>query len=195
MLIMPSLLAAPSLELLQAIETLIEDGFSTFHIDMMDYHYTQNFGLTPKNCEDILKHFPNVKLDVHLMTNPTPLHLIERLLEMGIQDISIHPNTMDNPSDELRIALSPNETLQSNHHKLLFLTVNPGFSHQKMQKDILAKAKKAKEDGLNILIDGGINLENLDEVLSTNPDGIVIGGALFQKDRNLLLQRIKDLLS
>lgn len=194
--IMPSLLAAPSLELSKHIENLIDKGFKTFHIDMMDYHYTHNFGLTPQICQDILKQFPEITLDVHLMTNPTPEHLIQRLQDMGVTDIAIHPQTMKAIPEGFRVALSPNELSEaSKHSRLLFLTVNPGFSYQKMDTSILAHAKKAKEKGANITIDGGINLETLDQVLAISPDNIVIGGGLFNQDKDQLLSRLRSLLN
>lgn len=194
MIIMPSLLAAPSLELAKSIESLIDKGFKTFHIDMMDYHYTQNFGLTPQTCQDILKQFPEVILDVHLMTNPTPKHLIKRLQDMGIINISIHPQTIQDTTG-FRVAISPNELSEaSKHSKLLFLTVNPGFSYQKMDTSILEHAKKAKERGANITIDGGINLETLDQVLAISPDNIIIGGGFFGPKKEQLIMRFKNLL-
>lgn len=196
MIIMPSLLAAPSLQLYQSIEDLLQEGFRTFHIDMMDYHYTHNFGLTPKICEDILKAFPKVSLDVHLMTNPTPPELIQRLQDIGIQDIAVHPGTLPNIPSNLRIALSPEEaTTPIDHKDLLFLLVSPGFSHQAMNPEILTYAKKAKDKGSNITLDGGINLQTLDTVLQINPDRIVIGGGLFSKDREALMVRLRDLLN
>jgi|AntRauTorckE5430_2_1112549.scaffolds.fasta_scaffold00428_11 ribulose-phosphate 3-epimerase len=194
MRILPSLLAAPTLKLYNAVEDLMLEGFDCFHIDMMDYHYTQNFGISLKACEELLYHFPTITLDVHLMTNPTPLHLIETLKDMGIKEISVHPNTLNPISTDLRLALSPNEDINTTYRKLLFLTVNPGFSHQKMQIGILEKAKIAKERGCNITIDGGVNLETLDAVLDIKPDNVIIGGALFGKDREKLLVRLKDLL-
>ena len=193
--IMPSLLAAPSLNLYHEIESLIQEGFLTLHIDMMDYHYTNNFGLSPQICQDILKTFPKVTLDVHLMTNPTPLDLISRLQDMGITDISVHPNTLSMPS-HLRAALRIEEAHNfSSYQKLLFLCVNPGFANQPMDTSVLEHAKVAKQKGHNITLDGGINLKTLDQVLAINPDNIVIGGGLFGKDREALLVRLKDLLS
>lgn len=193
MIVMPSLLAAPSLSLHQAIEDLIKLGFHTFHIDMMDYHFTPNFGLSTQICKDILQAFPQVKLDVHLMTNPTPQILLEDLASLGIDQISVHQNLSNIPPN-FRIALNPLEPFSHlQHKKLLFLTVSPGFSFQQMKKEVLLEAKKAKENGHNITIDGGINLDNLDEVLAINPDQIVIGGGLFGKDRQKLLDRLMDL--
>lgn len=189
MIVMPSLLAAPPLTLKESIAELIEEGFHIFHVDMMDYHFTNNFGLTPQICEDILKTFPEVTLDVHLMTNPTPPGLIARLQDMGISDISVHPNTMAN-SNNLRTALSPEEPLTQDK-KLLLLAVSPGFSNQTLQTHVLEKAIQAKALGANIILDGGINLSTLDAVLNTQPDAIVIGSGLFGADRKQLIQKLK----
>lgn len=195
MIISPSLLAAPSLTLYQSIEKMLSLGFTQFHIDIMDHHFTKSLGLSPKHCEDILRYFPEVTLDVHLMMDPTPIELIEHLQSLNITDISIHPKTFSHPHTKLRAALCPNETILPKNKQLLFLTVTPGFSFQTMQNEVLTRASIAKQKGHNITIDGGVNIDNIEQVIAIQPDNIVIGGGLFGQNSKQLILRLKDLLS
>lgn len=194
MIILPSLLAASQLKLHQAISNMLDLGLSHLHIDMMDYHFTHNFGLTPSICREIIKTFPEVTLDVHLMTNPTPTHLIEQLSDMGITDISVHTNTLskddllrlqNTANLELRIALLPTENIADylNYKKLLILAVNPGFSHQALQQNALHNAKIAASHHIDTMFDGGVNISTAHMIKDAQPSSVVVGGGLFGKSK------------
>ena len=88
-LIVPSLLAADPLNLQQDIDMLVALGLRHIHIDIMDYHFTHNFGFTPATCKAILSQYPNLELDAHFMTQPTSLQLIDAFLDAGIKKILI----------------------------------------------------------------------------------------------------------
>ena len=206
--ILPSLLAANPLQLDKAIQSIIDLKLKHVHIDMMDFHFTDNFGLTPAMCKHILKQYPDLTLDVHLMTQPTSMPLIHTLTNLGITNITIHPHTLpkeqlqrllNDPQINLRIAVLPSEELTAHHlsyPNLLFLAVNPGFSHQKMQTHVLHNMQKANEAGINTVLDGGVNIDNITEVMSYKPDAIVIGGGLFsatKQEQQKLLKTIADL--
>jgi ribulose-phosphate 3-epimerase len=68
---------------------------------------------------------------------------------------------------------------------VLVMTVNPGFSGQKMIEGCLNKieqlAKIRKERGLNFQTsaDGGINAENGQKVVSAGADVLVMGSSFF----------------
>ena len=200
-IILPSLLASPSLTLGKSIAAFIEQGLCDFHVDIMDYHFTQNFGLSIHHIEEIQASFPSSKLDVHLMTKPTRRVLIEKLIQLGIQDISVHWNTLS-PQDqqwilkqdlELRIAINPDEKIPHNlpTSRVLILCVNPGFSHQDFQPKVLEKIKEAKQLGLNVTVDGGINQNNITDIIQHRPDHLVIGSGLIKIAPSEQLQLIK----
>ncbi|UTC24615.1 hypothetical protein MMH89_00345 [Candidatus Comchoanobacter bicostacola] len=204
--ILPSLLAAPSLNLADCITQLMQLGLKDLHIDCMDFQYTHNFGLNIQNMKDIRSRYPECTLDVHLMTKPTSKALLNQLIEIGIKNISVHWNTLDTATQQwlikqpidLRIALSPDESIPSNcpTQRLLILCVNPGFSHQALQVSMLEKAKQAKQQGFDVMLDGGINLDNIEKVLKVNPDHIVMGGGLLKhspEQQKSILSKIKDL--
>jgi len=69
------------------------------------------------------------------------------------------------------------------------MSVNPGFGGQTLIRPVLDKVRRLRtwidREGLStrIEIDGGVTLENVDEVAATGVDMIVAGSAIFgEKD-------------
>src|SRR5207249_8006571 len=68
---------------------------------------------------------------------------------------------------------------------VLLMSVNPGFGGQKLIPYVLNKVRKLdgmrreKKLALPIEIDGGVNLENLADVVRAGCDWIVTGSAVF----------------
>jgi ribulose-phosphate 3-epimerase len=68
---------------------------------------------------------------------------------------------------------------------VLLMSVNPGFGGQKLIPYVLDKVRqlntvrRAKQLALPIEIDGGVDLENLAEVVEAGCDWIVTGSAVF----------------
>ncbi|MCP8352270.1 hypothetical protein [Candidatus Synchoanobacter obligatus] len=203
--ILPSLLAAHPLKLQRDIEAMIALDLHYLHIDIIDYHYTPNFGLSLDHCKAIKKAFPAIKLDVHLMTNPTPISLIEKLIDIGVDAISLHHDTLVQPittdilrNTLIRAAILPSETLQEEHtayQNILALAVSPGFCGQQLQPQALTTIQQAKERGLHTMLDGGINVSTAAQVAACNPDAVVIGGGLFNQplaQQRQLIQMLRD---
>ena len=77
------------------------------------------------------------------------------------------------------------EEILSSVDLVLLMSVNPGFGGQRLIPSVLAKARalRARIDreqlDLRIEIDGGVTLDNLDEVAATGVDLIVAGSAVF----------------
>ncbi len=205
-IILPSLLAAPTLHVGQSIDEFIQLGLEDFHVDIMDYHFTPNFGLSIHHIEEIQSSYPKSKIDVHLMTTPTRRELIEQLIHMGIKSISVHLETLSSDTlawlikqqIQVRVALNPSEPIPADlpFNRVLILCVNPGFSHQKFQTEQLDKISQAKRLGLDIIVDGGINKANIHQVMALNPNHIVIGSGLTKlnhQGKAHLIQTIMDL--
>lgn len=65
---------------------------------------------------------------------------------------------------------------------VLVMTVEPGFGGQKMIQSCLDKAKKLRElfHHLDIEVDGGISLENINQVAQSGANVIVAGTSIFK---------------
>lgn len=184
------------------------------HIDMMDYHFTPNFGLSIDVCQSILQHFPETRLDVHLMTSPTRPELISDLADMGVTDITVHLNTLSQAliqqlkahhSINLRIAISHDDSLDKlishpdfltlNPSRLLVLAVTPGFCGQAMQPAALSIAKQAIALGFDTMVDGGVNLSTSQDIRKLQPQSVVVGGGLFNQPldkQKMLISQLTD---
>ena len=208
MIIRPSLLAANPLNLIDDIESMRAFGINHFHIDMMDYHFTHNFGIMPKTCQALIDAFPDIRLDVHLMTKPTPIHLVASLINMGIKEFSLHLETLSDTELEsliqnkdltIRAALTPNTPITALSslptNQVLILAVSPGFSGQSMDPQALKVLEEAKALNLDVIFDGGVNLETTSMILPHNPESVVIGSGLFnasKQEQQALINQLMD---
>ena len=90
------------------------------------------------------------------------------------------------------VALNPATPLETVRYilpkvdMLLIMTVNPGFGGQKLIPYTLDKVREAKnlvkQSGCktDIEVDGGINLENVEEAMDAGANIIVSGSAVFK---------------
>ena len=115
-------------------------------------------------------------ISVHLEAERHLHRTVTRIRELGAKaGVVINPAT---PLDSL------SEILHSADF-ILLMSVNPGFGGQKLIAPVLRKVRELREriDGLGldtrIEIDGGVNLQNLEEVAATGVDMIVSGSAIF----------------
>ena len=83
---------------------------------------------------------------------------------------------------------------------VLIMSVNPGFGGQKLIPYAVEKVRALKkmidEKGLkiDIEVDGGVNLENVTEVMDAGANIIVAGSAVFKGDISENVERFLDVL-
>jgi len=83
---------------------------------------------------------------------------------------------------------------------VLIMSVNPGFGGQKLIPYTVEKVRALKkmidERGLktDIEVDGGVNLENVTEVMDAGANIIVAGSAVFKGDISENVERFLDVL-
>lgn len=195
--IFPSLLAADAMALGQEIDTLIEAGISTVHLDVMDNHYVPNMTYGPLVCEALRRRFPNLEIDVHLMVTPVD-DLIQKFAEAGANRLSIHPEATLHLDRSLQLIRSlgcqaglvfnpatPLAYMTWCHHHLdfvLVMTVNPGFGGQKLIPEVIPKIRQLRQSyaDLAICVDGGISLKNIGDIAEAGANQFVIGSAIFE---------------
>lgn len=105
------------------------------------------------------------------------------------------------------VALNPATPLQTVEYVLekvdmvLIMTVNPGFGGQKFIPYTLQKVRDLKKmidaRGLktDIEVDGGVNLSNVEEIMSAGANIIVAGSAVFNGDVAENTQMFLDILN
>ena len=196
----PSILAADFSRLGEQIREVEHAGARYLHIDVMDGVFVPDisFGmpviLSVRKCSDIF-------FDVHLMID-RPERYIKEFADCGANLINFHVEATQDIVGTIQkirflgkkvgITISPETPASAVEPYLklvdmvLVMTVKPGFGGQKMIPRCLDKVREVRamalEKGLNIDIevDGGIRVDNVELVLEAGANVIVAGSAIFQ---------------
>lgn len=198
--ILPSILSADFARLGEEVDAVVAAGADMIHFDVMDNHYVPNLTVGPMVCEALRRYGITVPIDVHLMVDPVD-DLIERFAEAGANVVSFHPEASRHIDRSVQLAkdrglevglvlnpATPLMLIEPVLHKLdmiLLMSVNPGFGGQPFLPYVLDKIRQARElvvsRGLNtrIQVDGGIKLNNINEVARAGADSFVVGSAIF----------------
>jgi ribulose-phosphate 3-epimerase len=198
--IAPSILSADFANLARDIERVEAGGADLLHLDLMDGHFVPNLTIGPPVVAAI-RQATRLTLDAHLMVSE-PARLVEDLAKAGANWISAHVETdphlartldlIQSRGMKAGIAINPGTSLSSLEELLpradfvLIMSVNPGFGGQAFIPSALQKIRKLREIitsygySARIEVDGGIGLDNLDDVLDAGADIIVAGSAIFK---------------
>ncbi len=198
----PSILAADISRLGEQIKLIDEAGAHYVHIDIMDGHFVPTISFGAPLMKSIRKLTERI-FDVHLMVKE-PAHLVDEMVECGADIITVHAEGcvhLDRTIDKIKekgvlasVALNPATDLSCLEYILpkldmvLLMTVNPGYGGQKYipyatQKiRDLRKMIEERDLKIDIEVDGGINLYNVQEVLKAGANIIVAGSAVFRGD-------------
>ena len=178
-----------------------EAGAESFHFDIMDGHFVPNISYGADLVSGLRKN-SQAFFDVHLMVD-NPDFYFPIFKKAGADRISFHVEATAHVDRALQaikelgmeagLVLNPatplfylEEILPSCSYVLL-MSVNPGFGGQKFIPYTLDKVerlrKMAEERGvdLEIGIDGGVSVGNIQEIVEKGANFIVAGSSVFSK--------------
>jgi len=199
--IAPSILSADFSRLGEQIRQLEEGGADMIHLDIMDGHFVPNITFGPPVIKK-LRNLTKLPFDVHLMIERPEMY-IEEFAKSGADIITIHQEAsihLHRTIQQIKeygvkagIALNPSTPLETIKYLLddidmiLIMTVNPGFGGQTYIKQMSHKIKELKKlissqaRKIDIQVDGGIKLDNIEEVIECGANIAVVGSAIFNK--------------
>ncbi len=206
----PSLLSA-DFGNLRAEAKEVEPLATYFHIDVMDGHFVDNLTIGPPVVNSLRRGLTK-PFDIHLMIDH-PIAYAPRFEIMEGDIITFHVEAKDDPSRTIEtihetgakvgISLRPGTPIETIFPYLdrvelvLVMSVEPGVGGQEfIQKAIErigALRRRVGDRVITIEVDGGINLENVREVVVAGAKLIVAGSAIFNTaDRIAAMQGLID---
>ena len=200
----------------EEVHALEEAGIDSFHIDIMDGRYVNNFAMSLNDLEYIAK-ATKKPLDVHLMIEHprNNIELFLNKLRHG-DTVYIHPEAEYHPAATIQkiidygmypgIAINPGTSIESVKEllrivdRVLVMAVNPGNASQMFLPYVGEKVDKLlelkEEMGFRLYWDGACGANRMKEYAPRGIDGFVLGTTLLfgkNTDYKTIISSVKEL--
>lgn len=200
--IAPSILSADFSRLGEEIKAAEKAGADLIHVDVMDGHFVPNITIGPPVVKSVKK-VASKPLDVHLMIE-NPDHYINDFADSGADIITVHEEVCKHLHRSIQnikecgvkaaVSINPATPVRNIEDILpyldmvLVMSVNPGFGGQKFIPEMLSKIEllksiiTGKNLSIEIEVDGGVNVDNVADVVNAGADIVVMGSAFYNSD-------------
>ena len=202
--LLPSILNADFWKLGELVEATLRGGADGLHMDIMDGHFVPNLTFGYGIVGNVARRV-NTFIDSHLMIE-NPSQYIPEFVKSGSTAISVHWETERHLHRTVSLIKSLNalagvvinpanpveflEDILPFVDYVLVMSVNPGFGGQKFIPTSLRRIERLKnliaklglEGRVAVEVDGGIKLDNVEDVLKAGADWIVVGSAIFSSN-------------
>lgn len=196
----PSILAADYAILGQQLRDIAAAGAAYVHLDVMDGEFVPSISFGMPVIKSI-RPVTDAVFDVHLMIRE-PIRYLKEFADCGADIITVHYEACEDVAQTLRkirelglkagLSIKPGTDVEvlrpllAECDMILLMSVEPGFGGQKFIETSFARAeaisRMIQESGypIDLEIDGGINLNNVRDVLRSGINVIVSGSAVFK---------------
>lgn len=199
--ILPSILSADPAHLSADIQRIVDAGGRLFHFDVMDGHFVPNLTFGPHILKGLARKV-DAWYDVHLMVS-NPGDVIPWFKHERTRRITIHVEAEGNTEDHITAIeeagaipgltirpMTPAEAVEPYLDRVglvLVMTVEPGFPGQSFRTDVMDKleriASQSRTNGqrrFHVQVDGGIDEQTIETVVSHGANSIVAGSTIFE---------------
>ena len=193
---------------------VLKSGVDWLHVDIMDGHFVPNIAIGFPIIKSLRKKLPDTYFDCHCMISD-PMKYVEVLSSVGGNQMTFHVESNIDSMEKLienikknnmnvGLAIKPKTLLDHTITKFidkglidmfLVMTVEPGFGGQGFMSECLSKVKELRSayPNLNIQVDGGVKLNNIDLCSQSGANVIVSGtGILDAEDVEKTVSTMKE---
>ena len=210
--IAPSILSADFTRLAEEIRAVELGGASILHVDVMDGHFVPNITIGLPVVKSLRK-ATKLTIDCHLMIEDPGRYGVE-FVKAGADMVSVHVEAdvhlhrtltaIREAGGQAGIAINPATPLVTLEEALpyadfiLIMSVNPGFGGQAFIPTSVDKVRRLRrmidDRGLaaRIEIDGGIDADNILEVVEAGVEIVVAGSAVYGK--GMATEAVRELI-
>lgn len=210
----PSILSADFMNLQKEIDILEKEGVKYLHIDVMDGMFVPNISVGMPVIKSIKKN-SNMIIDAHFMIEK-PERYINEFIKIGCDIINFHIEAtkkhkeiiekIKNANKKVGMTIKPDTSYKDiipyikDLDLVLVMSVEPGFGGQKLIEDCLLKISRIRkyidENNFDCMveIDGGVKLDNVENVIKAGADTIVVGSDIFENEnKEEILKKYNDI--
>lgn len=213
--LVPSILSADFNCLGDQIRELEQEGIQILHIDVMDGMFVPSITFGMPVIASLRKN-TSLFFDIHLMVQE-PIRYISDFKEAGADSITVHYEActdldatiaaMREADVKVAVSLCPEtpvteiEPYLDKVDMVLVMSVRPGFGGQQLIPETLEKVRQLKEIrdqrklSYTLEIDGGVNRDNLAEIVECGTELVVAGTAVFCGEIGENVRMLKEVIA